>query len=317
VLASPLLVSALAAAITITPPGPSDEGCPSPRQVTDALTARLPWVVQAPGQPGALRLAVTATPTGNLRVQLSDATGEPVLVRALPPARGKATECPALADTVALIVDRYLHDVGYEAPPLPPPAPPPPAPVVTRAPPRAPAPAPAGAAWQLGAEVEGRYGDTSVFETSVLVSLGREAPLRHQRAGLRLSGGLGPGFSASWMNNEASLRRVPLRLDAYLAIRAGPGRVEPGLGIGADLLWVRVATTSGTPAGAGPHIAPFASGALGYALPLGQRFYARAVARGGAALPYSFLTAKHGGVEVWSTPRTYLEFGVESGVAFP
>src|SRR5262249_14035676 len=122
-----------------------------------------------------------------------------------------------------------------------------------------------------------------------------------------------------WLNDQASFRRVPLRLDAYLSFRAGPGRVEPGVSLGVDLLLVSVAVsapTTGAELGGGTPAAPFAGGALGCELPLGQRLFLRAMARGGVAVPYSFVATPQG-AEVWSTPRTYLEFGVESGVSFP
>ncbi|HVY36294.1 MAG TPA: hypothetical protein VHM31_00105 [Polyangia bacterium] len=138
-----LVALASATAIAILLPAGPDDGCPSPHQVRDAVAAHLPGVVQPLGRPpgpGALRLSVTSDGTGTLRVDLSDPEGGPLLRRRVAPetaARTKAAECVALAETAALIVDRYWHEVGYEVPPAPPvvapkPAPPPKPPVAPK-----------------------------------------------------------------------------------------------------------------------------------------------------------------------------------------
>jgi hypothetical protein len=307
-----------AISIAVAAPSGSDDGCPSPRQVTDALSARLPWAMQPPAQvgpPATLRLALTAAPGGGVRLQLSDTGGETVLVRVLPPsARGKS-DCPALAETVALIVDRYLHDVGFEAPPLPPPAPPPPA--VTRtpsAPPAAP-PAPDAPHWRIGVGAEGRYGDTGGLDGSLALSLAHERPLRSVRGGLRLSAGMARTAETRWADRDATLQRIPLRLGAYVGFAAGPGRLEPGVSLGLDLLDASVTSTTPPREGGGVHAAPSGAAEVAYVLPFGKSVFLRGVARGGIGVPYVFRTSA--GDEVWSTPRTYLEVGVESGVSFP
>ena len=111
------------------PPAGAPE-CPSPAQLGQALNVLVPGLAPFPATAtplplaSGLRLGVETSPEGDVRVDLTDAQGEIVLHRVLPaPPRGRAPDCPALAETIALIVDRYLHDVGYEAPPLPPPAP--------------------------------------------------------------------------------------------------------------------------------------------------------------------------------------------------
>ena len=121
-----LVALASATAIAILLPAGADDGCPSPRQVSDAVSAHLPGVVlplgRAPG-PSALRLSVTTDGAGTLRVDLSDPQGGALLRRRVAPetaARTKAAECVALAETAALIVDRYWHEVGYEVPPAAP-----------------------------------------------------------------------------------------------------------------------------------------------------------------------------------------------------
>ncbi len=169
-------------AIAILMTAGADDGCPSPHQLADALSTHLPGMVLPLGHatgPTTLRLAVTTDAAGAMRLDLSDPEGGPLLHRWLPAnERAHAGDCPALAETAALIVDRYWHEVGYDvpveaanaapkpqpskpappppkpppppprpvAPPPPPPrpvAPPPPRPVAQPAPPPPPKPAPA------------------------------------------------------------------------------------------------------------------------------------------------------------------------------
>jgi hypothetical protein len=154
------LAPAYAIAILMTA-GP-DDGCPSPRQLADALSAHLPAMVLPLGHatgPTTLRLAVTTDAAGAMRLDLADPEGGPLLHRWLPATdRAHAGDCPALAETAALIVERYWHEVGYDVPietpnpsPKPPPAkatappppPPPPKPTPPAPPPPAPSPRPA------------------------------------------------------------------------------------------------------------------------------------------------------------------------------
>ena len=130
-----------------------DDGCPSPRQLADALSAHLPGMVLPLGHatgPTTLRLGVTTDAAGAMRLDLADPEGGPLLHRWLPATdRAHAGDCPALAETAALIVERYWHEVGYDVPletPKPPPKPPPPWPQHRRRrrPNAAPPPPPAG-----------------------------------------------------------------------------------------------------------------------------------------------------------------------------
>jgi hypothetical protein len=149
------LAPAYAIAILMTA-GP-DDGCPSPRQLADALAAHLPGMVLPLGHatgPTTLRLGVATDAAGAMRLDLSDPEGGPLLHRWLPATdRAHLGDCPALAETAALIVERYWHEVGYDVPietpspsakpPLPKAAAPPPP---TAPPPKlAPPPPPAGA----------------------------------------------------------------------------------------------------------------------------------------------------------------------------
>ena len=154
----PAALPAYAIAILMTA-GP-DDGCPSPRQVAEALSAHMPGMVLPLGHatgPTTLRLAVTTDAAGAMRLDLSDPEGGPLLHRWLPASEhSRGGDCPALAETAALIVERYWHEVGFdvaiEAPPAPakpppkatsPPPPKPPEPPPPPKPPEAPPPKPA------------------------------------------------------------------------------------------------------------------------------------------------------------------------------
>ena len=95
-----LLLAADGRGIAVVPGGAPDEGCPSARQVTDALAARLPGLVVPAGStsaPGTLRLSVNADPGGGLRVDIADSGGAAVLRRVLPAApRARTSDCAVL-----------------------------------------------------------------------------------------------------------------------------------------------------------------------------------------------------------------------------
>jgi len=325
---STVLLSALGAAAPATPPtaanAPASE-CPSPAQLGAALNA-LGAGIAAPAQAatplslaGGLRLDVATSSEGEVRVDLVDVQGEVVLHRTLPaPPRGRAPDCGALADTIALIVDRYLHDVGYEAPPLPPPAPEPPptpAPAVTLQPTGvavAPSSVPrARAVWRLGLAGSARRGDAGGFDGDADLTIGVESAGEGAHGGARLSLGFAPPADARWPSASATLRRLPFRLGVYLSLAAGPGRLEPGVGAGADLLLVS-AESGGTARAA--HFAPAGDLALGYAVSLAGPLYLRLLLRTALAVPYVFKTST--GAQVWGTPRFYGDGGVELGLAF-
>ena len=317
-----LLASALAAV-----PGAATEpssDCPAAAPLAAALNAVMPGLAPAapPSLPLALatggRLAVVTSPEGDVRVDLVDAQGEVVLHRVLPaPPRGHAPDCPALAETIALIVDRYLHDVGYEAPPLPPPAPKPAAPppaaeppttVVAAPPPPAPAPS---ALWRLGLAGGARVGDAGGFDSDADLALGVESTAAGAHWGGRLGAGYAPPAQARWADKTGTLRRVPLRVGLFLAVPLGPGQLEPGLGAGADLYIVSV---SGPGASGGVHAAPFGDVGVGYSLTLAGPVYLRLLSRIALAVPYTFAALEV--PQVWGTPRVFGEAGVELGLSF-
>lgn len=324
---------------------PPEQTCPGPRQVTDALVARLPGVVLPNGQtprPGMLRLAVATDPGGSIRLDLADPEGTPLLHRVLAVTRGPG-ECAALADTIALIIERYWREVGYDAPATPPPPPPNPPPPPAPAPPPtvraaepAPAPAPAAAVearraaqppevdhggaglrWSLAAALAGRAGDQSARDASAQVALSGEG-----RIGIRVSGGVSSATTAVAGARAVDSRRFPLRVGGYLPIRLGVGQLEPGLGVNADLMVFSIRNPNGVVAPNSPALCsgrlcatPSVDLALGWSFVSAHHVYVRALARGGASLYYSFETMDHD--PIWRTPSTYLELALESGLWFP
>ena len=219
-----------AAIAVLTPAGP-DDGCPSPRQVADALGAHLPGTVLPLGQTigsSALRLTVATDPSGVTHLDLFDAGGDTLLHRTLSPERAGARlrlsgfGRDRRAHRRALLARR----VGYDLPPLQPPPPLPsvptkPAIAESRPPPKA-----GGGAgpwrWSLGLAAGERAGNTGAFDPSALLTLAVEG-----RIGLRLSAGIMSGASEVTSLGTATFHRFPIRLGGYLRLPLGPGQLEP------------------------------------------------------------------------------------------
>ncbi len=124
-------------------------GCPGRAEVTGALESRLPGVTRGRGGsgPSRYRLEVShAAGEAEAPLRLKSLAGGVVLERRLPvEARARPAElCQALAEAAALVVVRYLRDLGYRPEPEPPP-PDEPRPEAAGARPSTTAPAPAPA----------------------------------------------------------------------------------------------------------------------------------------------------------------------------
>jgi hypothetical protein len=319
-----LLVPAYAVVVA-APAGP-DQGCPSPRQTTDALMARIPAVVvsaEDAASPGVLRLSVISTgPGGPLRVELTDQGGEARLYRNLSIAeRGRGNDCLALADTVALIVERFLHDLGYELPPNPPP-PPREAPRtgLSRGPPPV-LPPPnrvdlfAGGSWRGTSPM-----DESDFEVGL--GLGFERGITGRRVALTFTAGISTQRSAPYPaapDLGATLRRVPVRLGLFMPLVLGPGWLEPGVRLALDWLFVSgnwPATGAGTNPNTKMGASPGAELALAYRVNLARRIFVRLDVSGGTALPYDVNTDGRPPVRLFAEPRFYVKSGLDLGFSF-
>jgi hypothetical protein len=246
-LVAPMMTSAPAAAGAALPAGVriavSADACPSTPQVHDSLEARLPGVVREAGGALpvlALRLAAEEPPGVGLGISLVDPAGRVLLERTLQrpdTVRARDAACEALADTAALIVVRFLREVGYESPPVRPPDPSPPRAVrAIAAPPPASPPRP----WHvfLGVGTAGRLGfGGSMRDPRPELSANLSAAAG--RLAATLAGGIAGEQLASVPGTASArlrLREHPLR--ALLGARFGVagGALHAAAGLGANEL---------------------------------------------------------------------------------
>lgn len=324
-----ILARALTVALVVAPPaaGPDDD-CPSARQVGDAMQARFGASLIAPEtagvatRPDVLRSVLDVAGDGTVvRFSLVDARGETQLRRTLPAAgRSRANnECLALADTLAAIVERYLSGIAYNpADPLLPASTPP---TVGKA-----ADAPASAETGRGALAlvgfgwrmpRGTGGDPGEWEARLgaQVELTRATP----RLLTGLSVGVAPAAETELTVGDStrtiSLRRFPLRLAALLAVPAGAGWVEPTVEAGVDLLIASSSAGRRVPASRSTGFAFGMEAAVGYRLKIVGAWYARPrITVGLAARRY--VDVEGFPYPLFSTPRGYASFGIDTGFLF-
>ena len=349
-------------AIAILMAGGPDEGCPSPRQVSDALSAHLPGMVlpvsHATG-PTTLRLSVATDAAGAMRLDLNDPEGGPLLHRWLPATEtaghgpttaDRTRDCAALAETAALIVDRYWREVGYDVPtptppappkpaappapprpPTPPPpkpaTPPPPPPVAppspptesaaeARAPPppeppRPPSPPLPPRSWSLGASGGEQFGSGHATFASLAFAL--ERPIETHRVGLRLSVGAQTGLAADLPTSHASLFQFPVRMEGFVPIRLPVGQLEPGIGVDLDV--IAVAFDHDGMSGTHLRASPGVDAALGWDWLLPPNIYFRLYARAVTQVPYRVVTTSND-TTIFTTPREAALVGLEFGLWF-
>jgi hypothetical protein len=350
----PAALPAYAIAILMTA-GP-DDGCPSPRQVADALAAHLPGMVLPLGHatgPTTLRLAVTTDAAGAMRLDLVDPEGGPLLHRWLPASEhAHRGDCPALAETAALIVERYWHEVGYDVPIETPPAPKPPPPKATSPPPKPPeppksaepatsppaeerpAPSETTAAepqptpeprppaeplppprWSIGLGAGGLFPDPGARTAWATLAVTMEPGAFRRWLGLRLSAGAQKEVSATSANASATILQFPIRLGGYVPIALGVGQLEPGIGFNLDVIAIHFShgATIGTELRASPGI----DAALGWALLLPHAVYLRAMAEGVISAPYHVDVTPSNNTRIFDTPKFALSLGLELGLWFP
>jgi len=328
-----LLAPALTAAVVVAPPPPappgSDDGCPSARQVGEAMQARFPGSLIAPDvseaaqRPDALRSVLDVAGDGTVvRFSLVDARGETQLRRTLPaPGRGRPpSECLALADTVAVIVERYLSGIAYDPADTVPPE--------TRgtavvSPPAATAAAETGRGglvlvglgWRMPRGAGGEQGEMELRVGGQL-ELTRAQP----RLSLGLSIGASPALEATLepANGSRTLtfRRFPFRLGALLELPAGPGWVEPTAELAADLFLVSSTAGRTAPASQQIGVGYGVEAAVGYRLKIAGPLYLRPRASIGVAVKRYQVGVVGEPGPLFSTPRAYASFGIDTGVLF-
>jgi hypothetical protein len=303
------------------------DACPTQDQLAEALEAHMPGVVaRAPAReanPSLLRLGFAMSPEGVARVTMTDATGATRLERELDlpksggagpnAARDRTSACAAVAETVALIVERYMRHLGYhEQPPPalvePPPPPPPPAPLPH-------APPPPGGPGRLGLGVAARlpYAASWRFEAGLTgaVRLGRidvaatVGATLPQDEGVPMSAGKG----------SLLLRTFPARLTFGWTLWLGPRlALVPALGGGFDLV---LAETRGIDlTRRSTAVEPTLEAGVRAMLTVTQRVWIDVQAFQGIDIrPEEFLVMGTTGEEtVLMTPRAYTRLGVDFGV---
>jgi len=311
---APTLAPALAA--PIIPPAGADDTCPNPRQVSDALQSHLPGLVQpaAAGRADALRAVLDIPSDGTVvHFSLVDARGDVQLRRSIPaPGRGRpATECVALAETLAEIVERYLNSVQYQASET---APPPPPTVVAPAPASAPPPGRAGFVFLGGALLMASSDNPSLFEGRV----GGELELTHRPFALvaRIDAGIAQQEDVTRAPKSASLRRFPLHAGLALELPAGPGTFEPCLTGGVEALLATSVDSATSRTDRAYRFTPVIGAETGYRVTLGRHLFVRPRASlGFAVVKYDIAVGGQRDV-LFRTPSTYSTFGVDAGVVF-
>lgn len=306
----PVVPALLHAALIAVDAAPGMD-CPSPEQVGEAVEARLPGVL-VPVAPLAgsdvWRLSLsTEAAAGSPIVQLVDRRGRVLLRRSLPlpPSGERQRDCPALADSVALIVERYLQELEY----------------------RGGAGADAGDGpggwgdgwfhrWDSFAGASWRPGGPggSAYELRAGASRAFGAT---RRLAVGVAAGVEGASSHQWQGGQGSLRRFPF--EARLAWRqpAGrSGRVEAGPTLGIELLSLDAASSSGT-ARPSTMVVPTAGLLGGWRFFIGSRAFVRVVAQVALAMTrYEFALPGAAGDVAFGTPRAYGKVGVEAGLSF-
>jgi hypothetical protein len=284
----------------------ADAQCPSGKQVNEAIAARLPGVLvpSSPAPPaGVLELRLAGNPGTGHRLALSDGRGQVLLSRTLPPSTAtRDRDCEALAETVALIVDRYLQELAYQTPPT----------VVARAPAPVEEPGPAERRWELFA------GGTWQPSSDAGANAGYEARLgvgRTLGGAARFALELTLGVQERRFRDAADpLWRFPAELRLLWRQTPRPIRLELGPFAGAQLLLLgnnRDEMSVGA-----VRIAPVAGGMGALRFALGNRAFVRLVGAAGiAVVRYSFQPPPYER-EVFGTERAYVKMGVEGGLAF-
>jgi hypothetical protein len=323
-----LLVLANAQSVAVRPSG--SPGCPAPSEVEAALAPRVAGALvpyEQARQRQALVLEIVPEGEEPASITLTDQAGKVKLERSLrgglealaveelsqppgtpPDLEGRRDkECAALAETAALIVERYLSDLKDH---LPPPAPPPPPPASRR--------------WELSLATAFRPGSDGLSAFELGPQVGWFMARGHLLLSLSLAvgGQSNPVPPASRYRGEARQRRFPVELGLWWA--SGPAAVELQVGAGAGLDVTRVEAT-GDPGTEDVRLLPGPSlwSAAGVRLPMGKRLFFRLRSGLVASLvqyDFSYLDGpQENPVTVFSAPtrRFYARISADVGLALP
>jgi hypothetical protein len=296
------------ASLVAVRPG-SDVVCPSPAQINGALSARLPGLVVRADQAAAVdALIVELAPgrDGALDLRLVGGDGTSHLSRELSTKDG-TEDCAALADTVALIVERFVVEVddrGARA-----------AELAARA---------AGRRWDLAIAGGWRSGGDA---DGGLQALARVDRLFGQGPRFQVSLAAGVGASAdpvparTTYPGHASLRRMPVELGLWWLRALEPGELQLGVTGGLEITKVSARWETARRDDLFP--GPFATVAAGLRFPVGDYAFLRLTGGLGLALvKYDFTysddpdTAR---MTVFTAPgrRFYAKIAGELGISLP
>jgi hypothetical protein len=242
----------------------------------------------------ALLLTLASDPaTGAQSFTLVDHEQQVRLRRELPPpASADPSECPALAETVVLMVERYLQELGYHFEPA-------------QAPDRR---------WEAFAGATWRPGGDGLSAYEVRLGLGRMLGTRG-RLGLALAVGIDGTAQEEWRGATGNLHRFPAELRLFWRRGIGSTALELGPFAGVQMLVLRSQTQDD--AATDVRLVPEAGLQAGLRIPLGKVPFIRVVAAlGVAVLRYDFVTRDPGQTVAFGTERVWGKMGVEAGFAF-
>ena len=313
----------LQAVSVLVAPGPED-GCPSARQVSAALSEHAPAAqsTRGPDAESALTLVLPAPgTTQEPSVSLIDQQGELRLFRTLArPGAAHARDCAALADTVAIIVQRYLEEV--ELPEVEAARKSPPILVASPAPPSPPAPVSAEprltmrARWDISLGISQRLASqmAGLEPYELRLSLARRLGARMDTGLLvRLWGGVSGPTERDWSGGRGEVVRVPAGLEVMW--RRTIAAVELQLGLAGLLDFWILGARSQTNVQWDYRLA--IAGALtgGMQVPLGKRFFLRlSLDFAVAALRYEYRDPRTN-QPAFSTPSVFGDAALAFGVS--
>lgn len=281
-------------------------GCPARGQVVAALEARLPGVTAVPG-----RVLELEGPQQAPVLRLRAAGGALEVERQLAlDGRGPSPEgCEALAETAALVVARYLREIGYRPPAAAAVAAPPPASSV-RDRPTAPEVVllDSDGFGYLGVAGGARVAGGGATRGEVLIG----AALHVRYLAIELASGVSSQtvVAVPSVPQPAALRlrSFPVRLALGVPFAVGGGTLVTTAGLSADVL--TFAADGLVDARSGTRLEPAAELAVGYLL--SRRLFGRVTLAGGVTLGGRDFDA--GSAQpVFRTPSTYLRLQVEVG----
>lgn len=315
------LLTLRAVSVLVTP-GP-EEGCPSARQVSAALSQRAPSAQVTPGPDSDLTLVLPAPGTPQEpSVSLTDQQGKLRLYRALArPSSAGARDCDALAVTVAIIVQRYLEEVELpeveaapERPPVRvvPPAPPPPPPPVVAEPRLLARPR-----WDISFGISQRFASPmgGLEAYSLRLSVARTLGARRDTGLLvRLWSGVSGWTARNWEGGRGEVIRIPSGLE--IMWRRATSAVEFQLGLAGLLDYWILGARYQTNVRWDERFAVAGALAGGMQVPLGKRFFARVFVDVALAfVRYEYVNPSSANGGGFSTPRVFGDAGLALGMS--